>query len=117
MKGRRVYITAKKKKKKNSSKLDLANGSGRVGLGHGSKWGQLQKGCLGSGRNGFGSEWVWVEKVPGQNGFLGRVGSVWLKKWFFLKERLYIKGKFCRVEMGPGVFLNSSLSFHHDLFK
>ncbi|MFS7963748.1 hypothetical protein Hanom_Chr08g00742001 [Helianthus anomalus] len=69
--------------------IDLANGSGRVGLGHGSKrvrvrTGSGQNGSIkkrvvlvrvgtGSGRNGFGSERVRVEMGPGQSGF--RVGS------------------------------------------
>ncbi|KAJ0837888.1 hypothetical protein HanRHA438_Chr16g0783071 [Helianthus annuus] len=79
--------------------LDLANGSVRVGSGHGSKrvrvrTGQSQKRDvlvrveMGSGRNGFGSERVRVETGPGQNVF--RVGRVLLvkKSFFFLKERL-----------------------------
>ncbi|KAJ0489848.1 hypothetical protein HanHA300_Chr12g0448621 [Helianthus annuus] len=71
--------------------LDLANGSGRVGSGHGSsrvrvKTGSGRNGLIkirvvlvrvgtGLGRNGFGSERVRVETSPGQNGF--RVGLVW----------------------------------------
>ncbi|MFS7906484.1 hypothetical protein Hanom_Chr01g00059741 [Helianthus anomalus] len=76
--------------------LDLANGSGRVGSGHGSKRvrvktgsgqngsGQIgsviEKGCFGSGQNGSGSERVRVrkgfgsERVRVRTGFgLGRV--------------------------------------------
>ncbi|MFS7902023.1 hypothetical protein Hanom_Chr01g00006411 [Helianthus anomalus] len=69
--------------------VDLANGSGRVGSGHGSKWVRVKTGSgqngstikrvvlvrvkMGPGRNGSGSEWVRVRTGPGQNGF--RVGS------------------------------------------
>ncbi|KAJ0534817.1 hypothetical protein HanRHA438_Chr09g0404831 [Helianthus annuus] len=63
--------------------IDLANGSGWVGSGHGSKWVRVE---MGSGQNGsikkglfwFGSKWVRVGTGSGQNGF--RVGSV--KKMF-----------------------------------
>ncbi|KAF5802761.1 putative DNA helicase [Helianthus annuus] len=79
--------------------LDLANGSGRVGSGHGSKRfrvetgsgqnGSTKKGVVlvwvetGSGQNGFGSKRVRVRTGSSQNGF--RVGSGWLKNVFFFK--------------------------------
>ncbi|MFS7934582.1 hypothetical protein Hanom_Chr05g00393271 [Helianthus anomalus] len=74
-------------------KLELANGSDRVGSGHGSKrvrveTGSGQNGLIkkrvvsvrvetGSGWNGFGLERVRVGTGSGWNGF--RVGSGWLK--------------------------------------
>ncbi|MFS7996037.1 hypothetical protein Hanom_Chr12g01125151 [Helianthus anomalus] len=69
--------------------IDLANGLGRVGSGHGSKRVRVEtgsgqngsikkKGCFGlgrngSGQNGFGSERVRVRTGSGWDGF--RVGS------------------------------------------
>ncbi|MFS7947715.1 hypothetical protein Hanom_Chr06g00551481 [Helianthus anomalus] len=55
---------------------------------------------MGSGQNGFGSERVRVETGFRSERVSGRSG--WLKNVYL--KRLYIKGQFCRVEMGPGWF-------------
>ncbi|KAM0000033.1 hypothetical protein Hdeb2414_s0448g00895941 [Helianthus debilis subsp. tardiflorus] len=52
-------------------------------------------GCFGLGLNRFGSKRVRV-----RTGF----GSGRLENAFKNKNRLYIKGQFCRVETGPGRF-------------